>query len=347
MMSTICRLSQVIVCMGLLGAATPASAQKTIRINMGTVAPEDSPWHQVLQQMGQDWERLSGGRVKLRIYPGGVLGDEMEMLRKVRIGQLQAVALSSAGLTRADRGVACLQIPLLIDSYQELDYVRERIAPTLEERLAARGYTVLHWGDVGWVHFFTKKPARTLDDIRKMKLYTAAGDPETEKLYKEFGFQPVPLAVTDLLPALQTGLIEAFDVPPLFALLDQSFGLAKNMIDLKWAPLTGATIVSKRTWERIPEPLRVELLEVARKAGLQLRGDIRKLGDDAVVEMEKRGLRITRLDATTKSEWYSEAEVAYPKLRGRLVPSELFDEVIRLRNEFRLSQNFEERPVLK
>ena len=266
--------------------------------------------------MGQEWRNISAGRVALRIYPSGVLGDEHEMLKKVRIGQLQAVALSGAGLPRADRGISCLQIPMLIESYDEFDYVRERIAPRLEARLREKGYIVLNWGDAGWVHFFTKEPARTLDDIRKMKLFTSAGDPETEKLMKEVGLNPVPLAVTDLILALQTGLIEAFDIPPLFAMLNQSFGLAKNMIDVKWAALVVATLISKRGWERIPETLRPAMLEAARRVTDQRRAEIRKMGDDAVVEMQKRGLKVFNADSTVLTGWRSEVEAAYPKLRG-------------------------------
>ena len=130
-------------------------------------------------------------------------------------------------------------------------------------------------------------------------------------------------------------------MPPLFALLDQSFALAKNMIDVKWAPLVGATVVSKRSWERIPEQLRPRLLQAARAASQQRRSEIRKLGEDAVVEMQKRGLNVIHLDATTLAEWRAEAEAAYPKLRGGLVPADLFDEAVRLRNEYRNSRTTE------
>ena len=306
-----------------------------VLIKMGTVAPDGSPWHQILQQMGQDWTKISGGKVTLRIYPGGVLGDEPDMIKKMRIGQLQAVALSGSGLSRLEPAVACLQIPMMIESYAELDYVRDRIAPRLEKLLEEKGYIVLNWGDAGWVHFFTKRPATKLDDIRKMKLFTMAGDPDALELYQSAGFRPVPLATTDMLPALQTGLIDAFDVPPLLAMLNQWFGVANHMIDLKWAPLVGATIVSKQTWERTPEQVRSQMFEAARKSGDRLRGEIRKMGDDAVTEMKKRGLRITTPDAATLAEWRREVEEAYPKLRGRLVPAELFDEAKRLRDEYR------------
>ncbi len=325
---------RILVCLAALTAAPAARAQPVL-IKMGTVAPDGSPWHQILQQMGQDWNKISGGKVTLRIYPGGVLGDEPDMIKKMRIGQLQAVALSGSGLSQLETAVSCLQIPMMLESYEEVDYVRERLTPRLDKLIEQKGFIVLNWGDAGWVHFFTKRPASRLDDIRKMKLFTMAGDAEALELYQSAGFRPVPLATTDMLPALQTGLIEAFDVPPLLAMLNQWFGLANNMIDVKWAPLVGATIVSKQTWERIPETIRPQMLEAARNVGQRLRGEIRKMGEDAVAAMKKRGLRVITPDAATLADWRRQAEEAYPKLRGRLVPPELFDEVKRLRDEFR------------
>ncbi len=328
----------IVITLALLVTASPALA-KPIVIKMGTVAPEGSPWHEVLVQMGQDWNRLSEGQVKLHIYPGGVLGDELDMVRKVRIGQLHAVAMSGVGTSHIEPGVSCLQIPMMFDSYEELDYVRDRIAPRLETLLERKGFIVLNWGDAGWIHFFTKKPASTPDDIRKMRLFVSAGDAETLDLYKAANFRPVPLAVTDILSSLQTGMIDAFDVPPLLALINQWFGLANYMVDVKWAPLIGTTMISKRAWRRIPEALRPSLIQAAHEAGEKLRGDIRKLGDDAVTAMQKRGLTVIRVDETTLSLWRAEAEAIYPELRGRIIPADLFDEVRRLRNEFRTQQS--------
>jgi TRAP-type transport system periplasmic protein len=318
----------------LLTVCSALCAQQ-IQINVGTSAPEGSPWHQILQKTREDWSRLSGGRFSMRIYASGTQGDEVDMTRKVRIGQLNAVALSGVGLARVEPGVACLAIPMLVDSYEEFDYIRDRMTARLESMIEQKGFVVLQWSDVGWVQFFTKTPARTPDDVRKLKLFTGAGDPEGEKLQKEFGLQVVPLAINDMLTSLQTNLIQAFDVPPLFALLDQSFGVAKNMIDLKWAPLAGATLLSKKTWESIPAAQRPELLKAARAAAERSRAQIRKMGDDAVAEMQKRGLNVVKLDAPVRAKWQSEAEAAYPKIRGRLVPEELFDEVVRLHKEFR------------
>ncbi len=317
----------------LLGCLTPALPQTIIK--MGTLAPDGSPWHQALQLMGERWRKISGGQVKLVIYTGGVLGDEPDMVNKMRIGQIQAVALSGAGMSTIEPGVMALQIPMMFDSYEELDYVRERVAPQLEKMIEARGYLVLNWGDAGWVHFFTTRPVSRLADMRRMKLFTIAGDSDTLDLWKANGFRAVPLAATDILTGLQTGLIEAVPTTPLYALLNQSFGIARNMIDMKWAPLIGATMVTRRMWDSLPAGFRGGMMGAAREAGGSLRDGIRKMGDEAIVTMQKRRLQVIPIDAATVAEWRREAEGVYPKLRGGQIPAALFDQVRKLRDEYR------------
>lgn len=312
-------------------------AQGSVRIRLGTAVPKASLWDQSLQHLRQEWHRLSGGAVQVTIYSGGVLGDEVEMVRQARQGRIQAVGLSSVGLSRIDEGVSCLQMPMMFRSYAELDYVRDRVAPVLEQRIAARGFVVLNWADGGWVHTFSKTPALTPDDVRRLKLFTAAGDPETERLYKEFDFRVVPLSMTDLTTSLQTGMIDAFSIVPLFAQLEGLYKLAPHMLDVRWTPLVGGTVISQRAWELIPASDRPALLRAAREAGGRLRDDIRTLGDAAVREMEKRGLKVMTPDQEVQSGWESTAERAYPQLRGRYCPADLFDDVLRLRDEFRRS----------
>ena len=330
------RLTRLLLLLTLLADwGLVSTLEAKIRIRLGTIAPKDSAWHEALKYIRQEWRKISGGEVDVVIYPGGQLGDGPEMVRKVRSGIIQAVALSQVGLSRIDNGVACLHVPMMLESYEELDYVRERIAPRLEQRLEEQGFKVLTWGDAGWVRFFSTTPARTPDDIRKMKLFTSAGDPDGEKLWKEFGFRVIPLSLTDMLTSLTTGLIDAFDVPPLLALLDGSFKRANNMIDLKFSPVVAGTVISQRVWNRIPEAYQPRMLEAARAAGDKLRDEIRRLGPDAIKEMTKRGLQVAKLNGQERALWQAEAEATYPRLRGRYTPADLFDEVKRLRDEFR------------
>ncbi len=311
------------------------SPSQEIRLRIGTVVPRGSLWHDTLQYIAQDWQRIVGPGLKVVIHPDSQLGDEADMVRKARGGVIDAVGLSSVGLSRIDNSVSCLQIPMLLESYEELDFVRERVAPDLERRIESRGFKVLHWADGGWVYLFTKQGARTPDDLRRLRLFTSAGDPDTERLYKDFGFNAVPHSATDLVPMLQAGKLDAFALPPLFAQTQELFKLAPNMTDVRWVPLVGGTVITLTAWNRLPESKRGALLEAARKPGDRLRADIRRMGDVALVEMQKRGLKVLDLDAATRRTWQAEAEKTYPKLRGTYCPADVFDQVKTLRDAYR------------
>ena len=321
----------------LIAAISIAGAEPAVVIKMGTLAPEGSSWHQILKTMGESWAQSPGGGVALRIYPGGVLGDEPDLVRKMRVGQIQAAALTAVGLADIDPGVAALQIPMMFDSYAELDKVRERLRPALEKRMQERGFVVLNWGDAGWVMFFAKAPFVRPDDLKKMKLFVWAGDNHAVDLWTAAGFSPVPLASTDILPGLQTGLINAFDTTPLLAASSQWFGLAPHMLDLKWAALVGATVITKKAWESAPAASHDAMLKAAIEAGDRLKAEIRTANDKAIEAMKKRGLIVQSLKPEDLAAWRKAAEGVYPKIRGTIVPADMFDEVRRLRDEIRSS----------
>jgi len=245
------------------------------------------------------------------------------------------VALSGAGLSGIDPDVTALEIPMMLSSYEELDYVREHISDRLEKGLLQHGFVVLNWGDAGWVHFFTKQPATRPADIRRMKLCVLQGDNSTFELYRINGFNPVALAATDILTGLQTGLIDAFQSPPLFALSNQWFGGAKNMLDIPFAQLVGATVIDKEVWDKIPPPVQKEMLVSAKKAGVALREEIRKAESNSIPMMQQFGLNLVKPDPKALAEWHQLAEGIWPKLRGTIVPADLFDQVKRLRDEYR------------
>jgi len=319
----------------LAALGSPARAAGPTVIKMATLAPEGSSWYKVLQEMGEGWKKATGGAVTLRIYPGGVAGDEDAMIRKMRVGQLQAAAVTGIGLSYIDKSFYALHVPMMYASDEEFDYVRDRIAPILERRLEEKGFIVLNWGDAGWVHFFAKKPFTRPGEVKAMKLFVWAGDSTLVQLYKETGFNPVPLSSIDILPGLQTGLINAFDTTPLAALAFQWFGLAPHMADLRWVPLTGATIIDKKAWLKIPENLRPKILEAASKAGKNLRGEIRRLNDEAVKVMVKNGLKISHVPPDAQAEWRKIVEDVYPRIRGKIIPADMFDAARKYRDEYR------------
>jgi TRAP-type C4-dicarboxylate transport system substrate-binding protein len=333
---------RIVICAILCGLAATAYAQK-VEIIMATLAPADSAWFKVMENMGAEWKKISGGNVTLSIRAGGVVGDDPDCVRRLRLGSLQAAALTSAGLGDIDQGVACLQIPMMFDSYEELDYVRDRIGPKLEKRIEDKGFVLLNWGDAGWVRFFSTKQVTKLDDLRKLRLFTWAGDPVEEDLWKTAGFHVVPLAATDIVQQLETHGIDAVPTTALYAETTDLYKLANYMCDVKWAPFVGATIVTKAAWEKIPAAQRGLMLAAARKSGDAAKSDIRAQDTRALATMaagqpgrRASKLTITTLDAAALADWRKQTEAVYPKMKGKMVPADLFDEVQRLRDEYRV-----------
>jgi len=318
---------------------TSTISSAAVVIKLATVAPKDSIWHEHLKKIDQRWQSTTNGQVKLRIY-AGTLGEEDDILRRVRVGQLDAGTISTAGLSSIDQATLAMHIPLAFKSNEEMEYVRNEIAKSLDPLLAAKGFKVLSWGEVGWVHFFTSEPVSTPDDLRKQKLFVwSNGDSaESEKLWQTFGFNTVSLSSIDIMPALQTSMIDAYQAPPLVALANQWFPFTPYMTDLKWAPLTGATVITDKAWQKIPAEYRQELERIVFEEGLNLQVDVRKLEQEARDAMVKRGLKIVRVDEAAREAWQAIAEQSYADIRGIIVPEKYFDETLRLRDEFRAIQ---------
>ena len=322
----------------LILAVSPAEAgtPKTVRIKLATLAPNGSPWHLILQEMGQDWWAESKGGVKLTIYPNGVAGDESAVVRKMRIGQLNAATISTAGLSLIEPGFSALtHIPLLYNSYEEMDYVRERLADELRRRLEEKGFILVHWGEAGWVRFFSQKALFVPDDLKSQKLFVWGDEASDVTIWKSMGFQPVPLAATDIMVALQTGMINAFDTTPLLALRNQWFASTKYMASIRWAPLQGATIISQNVWQQISEPMQESILAGARETAIELRSHIREVDEKAIEVMKEYGLVVNEISEEDYLAWEGIVRGVYPYIRGKMVPEDMFDKAVKLRDEYR------------
>ncbi len=298
-------------------------------IKMATLAPSGSAWHENLKEMGEAWKTASDGSVTLRIYPDGVAGDEADMVRKMRIGQLQGAMITNDGLSRLVPEINALTIPMAVDSWEALDRVRNVLKPRLESLLEAQGIIVLYWGDVGWVRFFVNNADPSVKVVQKAKLFVWSSDDGTADIWKASGFNTVPLSATDMLPGLQTGMINAYNSTAPMALASQWFAFTPYMIDMPWAPLIGATVVTKDTWNKIPESTRSELKRIAEEAGSRLQIESRRMDEQAVTEMKKRGLKIIKPTDAQFKDWKTVVQSAHMKIRGTLIPEKWFDDAMR------------------
>ena len=307
--------------------------KKPIVIKLATLAPLGSPWYDVLLDVVQEWEKITNGQVKVKIYPGGVAGDERDLIVKLRLDHLQAAAMTATGISEIDKGIWALSLPLMLEEYNQLDWLRDQIDEELTRRIEAGGFIILAWVDVGWVYWFSREPVRLPADLQKQRIFTWSTGPNVEGLWKSSGFHSVSIAATDVLPALQTGLIDALGTSPLTAATFQWFGLAKNMNPIKWSIMTGAILITKKAWERIPAELRPAMREVARKHQERIQNEIRHLDDEAIRVMQEHGLQVVSITEDDRRQWREWVGRHEHKLRGLLTDTTMFDWVMQLRKE--------------
>jgi TRAP-type C4-dicarboxylate transport system substrate-binding protein len=313
----------------------PARAQAPVRIRMGTLAPQGTSYHRILQEMGERWRTATNGQVQTTIY-AGTMGSEAELVRRMRLGQLQAAAITGVGLALIDPAVAALQtVPMLFRTLDELDYARGRMEPVITRRLAAQGVVLLFWSDAGWVRYFMRQQAVRPDEFRRFKMLVTAGETDQFDLMRSAGYQPVALEWADALTSLQTGMIDAIPTLPYFALTMQFHTVTKYMLNLDWAPLLGALVINKTTWDALGPERQAALREIAVASGRQFQARARAEGEEAVTAMQQRGLTVVPVPPAAQAEWRATAEGLYPRIRGSMVPADMFDEVQRILTEYR------------
>ena len=315
-----------------------AIARKTI-IKMATLAPEGTPWHALIAKMGERWSEETNGNVRLRIYPGGIVGDERDMIRKMRIGQIHGAAISAEGLSEVNPQYTYCFIPLFFQGYKDIDFIRNQIKDDLVSGAEENGVKVLTMVDVGWVYWFTKDPVITPDDLKSQKIWTWAGDYKTAKLWDEAGFNAIPLSVPDVHSSLQTGLVNAMAFPPLYVAANQYFGITSNMLNMKWGILTAALVIDLKIWNRIKPKYQKIMQKVSDEIGLEYQLNNRKEEDDAVEVMKEYGLKVNDLSPEQLSEWNMLVESMYPLIRGNIVQEEIFDRIIKLKDSMPSAKN--------
>lgn len=318
---------------------TPANPPAETRIKLATLVPSGTSYHHSLLAMGERWRKDSNGSIALTIYPDGSMGSEDDIVRKMRVKGLQAAVLTVAGLSLIDPSVSALQkMPLVYRSLDEAAYVRAKLAADLDHRLAQKGFVVLFWADAGWVRIFSKEPGVLPQDFKKMNIFVTAGNDKQPDLLKDAGFHPVQLEWVDVLGALQTGRVDAVPTIPLHALSNQFYMSAHHMLEVNWLPLVGGLVITKTAWDSLDPNQRDVLLKTSAECGKEFQSLGREESQKSVEAMKKRGLQVHAVDKQAEDEWRHFSESLYPKIRGSLVPAEMFDEVMKDLKEYRASE---------
>ena len=321
--------------MSLIIAVMTAMPLYPLTIKMGSIAPDGSPWDRALKKIASEWKAISGGTIEIKIYPGGIVGNESDMIRKIRIGQLQAATFTGMGMSYIAPDVFSLSLPFLVLNDNELDYLMKKATPGFEKLIEKKGFVVLVWIKAGWVNFFSVKPVVYPRDLKPLKLSVAESDAELLQAWRVNGYNAIPLATNDLMTALQNGMVEAFYTPPLVAASFQWFGIAQHMCSIKIAPLIGGFTVSKKTWDEIPPAMRPKLLKSAKQIVDDLYVETSALEKKAIETMKKHGLKIHDVPPDAAKLWLKEASNGYDVYVGKTFSRELLEKLQGYLKEYR------------
>ncbi len=310
----------LIICSGTL-------ISKPIIIKLATLAPEGTEYYNLLLEMGQRWQEETNGEIILRIYPNGVVGRESDTIRKMRIGQIQASAMSSIGLADLTDQIQAFTIPMVFKGYDDVEKVKEVMFDDISNGLSESGFKLLFLVDIGWVYWFSANEIAVPEDLRNAKIYTTAGDYVTVELFKRFGFNAIPVSETDILTSLQTGMINSMQTVPILSLSSGWFALMPNMLDLKWAVFIGAVIIDERVWSKIRPEHQKMMMEVAQEIGKKYQENGRKTDAQAIEMMKEYGMKVKTPTDEELKIWEDFKEEIIPDVIDTYVPKEVYDKV--------------------
>ncbi|MHB2154517.1 TRAP transporter substrate-binding protein [Calditrichota bacterium GD2] len=322
--------------------ATGFLFSKPIVIKFATLAPDGSSWMKIMREFAAEIKEKTDGQVIFKIYPGGIQGDEKDVLRKIRINQLQGAGFTGVGMGEILPEVRVLDTPFFFKNYAELDYVLNKFDPYFAQRFKKKGFTLIGWAEVGSVYIFTSKKVQTVDDFKKIKMWIWEGDPVAEATFKAFGLNPIPLSVTDVLTSLQTGLIEGVYTSPLACLVLQWFTKVKYVVDVPLTISNGAVLISNRAFKKISP----EYQQIVRETGYQyfrrLTETSRKDNETSLMNMQQNGIQLLKLSSPENLKRFDEiGEQARRSLIGKLYDEELLIKIESTLQEFRTKKNRE------
>jgi TRAP-type C4-dicarboxylate transport system substrate-binding protein len=301
----------------------PLYAQRTIRI--ASMVPENTAWGQALNRMAAEWTQVTNREVTFQIFHNGVAGGELDVLRKLRLNEIQGAVFSTVGLSAIAQEIMTISVPFMIRTDGELDAVLLNAKDDLERIMTSKGFQVLAWARAGWVRFFSKTPILTPSDLTRIKLGTMPGQAELTQALRAMGYQTITVDDTDIIISLNSGMIDAVYQSPLIAAGTQIFGVARYMLNLNIAPVMGGLVMNQPGWRAIPERYRARILEISKRVEREMDLSIIALETEAIETMRRYGLQINTPNASQLQLWYNESDRAIPGLLGTTFNRDLYN----------------------
>jgi TRAP-type C4-dicarboxylate transport system substrate-binding protein len=323
----ILKISGPFLLISLLLIHSAMGAEKSFLIKLATLAPEGSSWMKTFNTLNAEVMRKSENKVQFKIYPGGVLGDEMDMLRKMKIGQIQGAALTSGGLSALFKEIDVLQIPFLFQKYEEVDAILKKMDSLFRKGFEDNGYILLGWSEAGFIYLMSKMPISSVADLKRAKVWIWEESPMAKAIFDEAGVSAIPLSVPDVLIGLQTGLVDVVYAPPTGAISIQWFTKVKYMTDVPLVYLAGGIVVRKDAFKQIPQSFQNILIESFPPHLDQLKLVTRNENRESIKVMMKHGVKIITPSKDQIDEFKRLSNKAIGHIGGQTFSQKVLDEI--------------------
>ncbi len=299
-----------------LSNSVVVAADKGVVIKIATLAPEGSTWMRIFNELNDEVKAKTGKKVRFRIYPGGVLGDEDDILRKMHIGQIHGAVLTSSGLAALFSEINVFQIPFLLQSYDEADYLLMKMDAFFRKGFRDNRHVLLGWTEMGFVSLMSTVPIAVLNDLKKAKVWVWENSPMAQIIFDEAGVIPIPLTMPDVLVGLQTGLVDVVYAPPAGAISLQWFTKIKYMTDIPLIYLIGGIVIKQGVFNKIPKVSQDVLMECLQKYMEKLKSLVRNENQEAVRVMKKHGIKIIKPPKEEIDQFRKLSDRALARLAG-------------------------------
>lgn len=325
-------------------AMAPIAKADNVELRIATLAPSGSPWMQVLDRAAAEIKTKTSGRVTMKYFEGGQQGDERDFVRKIKLGQLDGAAVTAIGLAMIDESIRVLELPMMFQSAEELDYVADKMWPYFQKKFAAKGFRLNDRGEVGWIYFLSKNKVESLNDLKGQKLWMWGDDQLVGAMFKKLGVNGVPLGVPEVDAGLTSGKINAAYGSPVAAVALQWYSKVKYMTSMPMSFAIGATVISNDALKKIsPEDQKI-VEDIGKANAKKLRKVIRKANEDAKGTMTRKGITVVNTPVTMVDEFTKDSQEAWKELVGKIYSKEELDMVLKYRDEYRAKHGGPKKP---
>jgi TRAP-type C4-dicarboxylate transport system substrate-binding protein len=310
-----------------LSLLSTAHAKDGLVIKMATLAPEGSSWMKTFNAINAEVMEKTGGKVSFKVYPGGILGDEQDMMRKMQIEQIHGAALTTGGLVTLFKEIDVLHIPFLFQNYGEVDYVLEKMGPYFAKGIEDDGYILLGWSEAGFIYLMSTIPIASVNDLKKAKVWIWHESRLAQTIFEEAGVAAIPLSVPDVLVGLQTGLVQVVYAPPTGAIALQWFTKVKYITDVPLSYIGGGLVVRKDIFKKIPASFQNLVISIFRRHLEQLKTVTRRENREAIKVMEKNGVKLISPQKEQVAEFERLSATAVAHLTDRTFSKKVLTDV--------------------